>query len=103
VKQACGQRIGDAARAQFRSSFGRRGTPWDPKRHGRAQRSRAGWRRESADDLMGDGINSPRWLGETAEPSTTRLSEEARRQLRLSLARRACRIKFNRSQNPRRM
>ena len=52
---------------------------------------------------MGDGINSPRWLGETAEPSTTRLSEEARRQLRLSLARRACRIKFNRSQNPRRM
>ena len=52
---------------------------------------------------MGDGINSPRWLGETAEPSTTRLSEEARRRLRLSLAQGACRIKFNRSQNPPRM
>jgi hypothetical protein len=58
---------------------------------------------ESADDLMDDGVNIAALAGKIAEPSTTRLSEEARRQLRLSLARRACRIKFNRSQTRRRM
>jgi class 3 adenylate cyclase len=37
---------------------------------------------ESTDDLMGDGINIAARLGGIAQPSTTRLSEEACRQRR---------------------
>jgi class 3 adenylate cyclase len=37
---------------------------------------------ESADDLVGDGINIAARLGGIAEPSATRLSEEAHRQVR---------------------
>jgi class 3 adenylate cyclase len=37
---------------------------------------------ESTDDLMGNGINIAARLGGIAQPSTTRLADEARRQLR---------------------
>jgi len=82
VKRACGQRIGDAARAQFRS-------PVDVAERLETQNVTVERKvrvpadvEESADDLVRDGINVAARLGGIAEPSATRLSKEAHRQVR---------------------
>jgi hypothetical protein len=88
VKEASGQRMGDAARARFRSPVDvAEGVETQNATVERNVRVPADVEERAPTTARATASTSPLWLGEFAEPNTTRLSGEARRQQRLSLAR----------------
>jgi hypothetical protein len=88
VKEASGQRMGDATRARFRSPVDvAEGVETQNATVERNVRVPADVEERAPTTARATASTSPLWLGEFAEPNTTRLSGEARRQQRLSLAR----------------